>query len=805
MHLFEFYHFEYHQNKYVRLKSIKLHMKKKITVISLSLFLLLLSVSAQVAMGKWRTHFAYNNVSQIAQSATKIYAVSEGALFSIDKQDGENGLEFYSKLNGLNGSNISRIEYDTTSQSLLIVYSNGNIDLLTSGGVINIPDLYNKQMSASKDVNQIQFYQGKAYLACNFGIVVINMQKKEIADTYFIGPNASEVKVLSTTIHNGVIYAVTPAILYNADINNSHLVNYEFWSSTTGLPGSGDFQGIASFSNKLIIQRGGNLYKQESTNSWSQIITGTAITNFNVTTGSLNIFDGKSVYLVDKDFVMRTMSNIGTVTDTEYDDVNNTYWYAANELGVIKQIGTSTPETPIKPAGPAVNSPWDMTFSGKKLYVVPGGRWADRNSWPAYVMMYENEKWTNINGADISAKTGYNVLDFMNVAVDPKDDKHFFATSYGTGLYEFKNNAFINWYNNTNSSIETIIPSDPFNYMRLDGAVFDQDGNLFFTNSIMANGIKVRLANGEWTKLTYPCVSGRATLGKIMISNQNPHQKWVPSVRYNQGVSIFDDNGTITNQADDKSVLIQPFVFPETDSNGKTIATPVYPTYVYTIAQDKNGVVWVGTDIGPFLFQNLSKVYDADYMCSRVKIPRNDSTNLADYLLVNERIKAIAIDGANRKWLGTESSGVYLMSENGQETIKHFTDTNSPLLSNDILSIAINPATGEVFFGTGKGIVSYQSDAGEAGETFNNVYAYPNPVREGFAGIITITGLVADTQVRITDINGNLVCQTISNGSIATWDGKDVHGRKVSTGVYLAMCTSSDGTQSAITKILVIN
>ena len=207
----------------------------------------------------------------------------------------------------------------------------------------------------------------------------------------------------------------------------------------------------------------------------------------------------------------------------------------------------------------------------------------------------------------------------------------------------------------------------------------------------------------------------------------------------------------------------------------------------------------------PFFFKISQRSYNSDYTCSRVKIPRNDSTNLADYLLVNEKIKAIAIDGANRKWIGTEASGVYLMSENGQQTIQHFTVSNSPLLSNDIISISINPVTGEVFFGTGQGIVSYQSDASEAGNTFSNVYAYPNPVREGFTGIITITGLVENTQVKITDISGNLVCQTVSNGSIATWDGKDAHGRKVSTGIYLALCTSSDGTQSSITKIMVIN
>jgi len=198
-------------------------------------------------------------------------------------------------------------------------------------------------------------------------------------------------------------------------------------------------------------------------------------------------------------------------------------------------------------------------------------------------------------------------------------------------------------------------------------------------------------------------------------------------------------------------------------------------------------------------------VYNSDYTCSRVKIPRNDSTNYADYLLVGENVIAIAIDGANRKWIGTRASGVYLMSENGQKTIQHFTVSNSPLLSNNIMSIAINPVTGEVFFGTDQGIVSYQSDANEASTSFGDVYAYPNPVRQGYTGVITITGLMENSQVKITDITGNLICETVSNGSIATWDCKDVHGRKVSTGIYLAICANADGTQSAITKILVIN
>lgn len=789
------------------------YMKKTILITGFLLLIITSSVMSQVAMGKWNTHFAYNSVSQITQSDNKIYGISDGALFSVDKLDGN--MEFYSKLSGLNDANISRIEFDNSNKQLLIIYGNGNIDVLGSGGVTNIPDFYNKQMSSSKDINQIQFYDNKAYLSCNFGIIVLNMIKKEVSDTYYIGPNASEVKVLNTTVNNGSIYALTSSTIFKASITETHLINYEFWSPVTNLPGSGNFQKISSFAGQLILLRGGYLYKNENNDTWTPILPNITVTDFIANKASLNVITSNSTYLLDNLFNSKEISNLGTISDAEYDANNNTYYFAANSLGIIsyKQINTETPAiTYFKPAGPAVNLPWDMTFAGKKLFVVPGGRWSSQNFTPGIVMMYEDGLWTNIMAKSIEDITGKKVYDFMNVAVDltdPKDSNepkfsHFFITSYGTGLYEFKNNKFFKLHDESNSTIKSIFPGDPL-YMRLDGACYDKNNNLFLTNTSVSDGIKVLLENGTWSKLYYQCTNLKPTLGRITISNQNPNQKWIPSVRSTPGIAVFDDNGTLTDQSDDKSVFIFPFIFPEQDNNGQTKLVSVFPTSVYTIAQDKNGVMWVGTDVGPFLFSNLSKVFDPDYTCSRVKIPRNDSTNLADYLLVGEAIQAIAIDGANRKWLGTKNSGVYLMSENGQQTIKHFTVSNSPLLSNEILSIAINPLTGEVFFGTGQGIVSYQSDASEAGSTFGDVYAYPNPVRQGYTGVITITGLMDNTQVKITDISGNLICETVSNGSIATWDGKDVHGRRVNTGIYLAICANTDGTQNAITKILVIN
>ncbi len=772
-------------------------MPKRIITIGIFLSVLACALVGQVAMGKWRTHFAYNSVNQIAQSGNKIFAVSDGALFSVDKQDG--GLEFYGKTTGLNGTNISKIGFDKKNDQLFVIYANGNIDVLATSGFTNIPDLYNKQMTASKDVNNIEFYQDKVYLSCNFGIVVLNGAKKEVADTYYIAPNATEVQALNTTIHNGAIYALTSNSIFKADINQPNLVNYEFWTTLNALPGTGDLQSIHSFAGNLFLLRGGKLYKQESDNTWTSYHNDLTITSLSVSGDRMFLHANNGTYSIDAQLNSSVVNHNSTTTAGEYDSTNNLFWFAALQNGVVSYKPENSEVQQFKPQGPAVNIAWDMTFVKKKLFVVPGGRWAIAYGRQGDVMMYEDGNWTNIYSYTILNSTNKPVADFMNIAVDPTDDKHFFATSYGTGLYEFRNNAFYKWYNHTNSTLQghPTVPENPWIYTRLDGAVFDQSGNLFLNNSAVAASVKVLLANGSWTQLTYPNAL-KETYGKLLINNQKTSQKWSISVRGGE-ILVFDDNGTIQDQNDDKSVVYT--IFPDPDTDGAFITHNTN----YAIAQDKNGVIWLGTEVGPLRFQNTTRVFDGGLSCSRVKIPRNDGTNNADYLLATEKIKAIAIDGANRKWFGTETSGVYLMSENGQETIQHFTTENSPLLSNDILSIAINQVTGEVFFGTAQGLVSYQSDAAEAGDIFGDVYAYPNPVREDYKGIITITGLVDKTQVKITDINGNLVCETISNGSLATWNGKDARGRKVSTGIYLAICVNADGTKSTITKIMVIN
>ncbi len=775
-------------------------MNKKVFAL-IGIIFFTFTLQAQVAMGKWRTHFAYNLADQIAQSENKIFAVSEGSLFSIDKRDGN--MEFYNKISGLNGTVISRIEYDEVNKILLIIYNDGNIDFLSASGVKNLPDFYNKQMSANKAINHILFHDNKAFLSSNFGIITLNMLKMEIQDTYYIGDNASEVKILNTTIHKGNIYAVSESVIYVASASNPLLISYESWGKMTNLPGNGIIQALYSFADFMILLREGKLYKQDENGTWSNLDSSLNLTGIAVSGDYLQGYSAEKVVVFDKQLTKSEITGLFQLKDGVYDVTASKFWFAGDPRGVILYDlnTTSIVGEPYLPEGPAINIPYKLKFAGERLFVLPGAKWPGLAYRLGYVMIFENNKWKNISPDAI--KTVYpnlRVEDFSSIAVDPDDNTHYYVSGATSGIYEFKNDEIVQLYNYLNSNIEKVNNYRDDVYQWVDNCVLDKDMNLLITNDKTSAGIKIRKNDGNWIKLDYPGIRGKIHLGKILISNQNPNQKWALARKDAPGICIFDDNGTLDDQSDDQTVFLSAIPYRTSDGI-KTIA----PGAFNTIEQEKNGTIWIGTNEGPLRFSSTSNPFHPDFMAERVIISRQDETNLGDYLLENQNITTILIDGANRKWFGTENSGVYLMSENSQETIHHFTTQNSPLTSNYIMSLETNPTSGEVFIGTGTGLLSFQSDAAESNNIFKNTHVYPNPVRENFSGIITITGLVENTTVKITDVSGNLICETISNGSIATWDGKNKFGQKVSTGVYLAICVSPDGQQSTTQKILVIN
>ena len=273
-------------------------------------------------------------------------------------------------------------------------------------------------------------------------------------------------------------------------------------------------------------------------------------------------------------------------------------------------------------------------------------------------------------------------------------------------------------------------------------------------------------------------------------------QKWFLSYYNALTLNVFDENGTFDNTADDKSVTLSVL----TDQDGNSYKDISFRS----VTEDREGKIWLGTNIGPMIISDPENIFSSSGRCTRLKIARNDGTGLADYLLDNVPVICIVIDAANRKWIGTSGNGVYLLSADGLETIHHFTSENSPLPSNEILSMTIDSESGKVYFGCQGGLVAYQSDAIEGKEDLSEVYAYPNPVRPDYQGVITVTGLMDNTLVKITDINNNLIYQSNSLGGQFTWDGLNAKGEKVKSGIYLVYGSAQEGKKGVVTKIMFI-
>lgn len=747
----------------------------------------------QMAIGSWRTHLAYSSTQIIAQTPDKVYAISNGALYSVDKDD--QSIDLLSKITGLNDNNIAYIAYSDKQKTLVVAYANANIDLLTEDGVYNITDLYRKNMAGSKKINHIYCRDAYAYLSCDFGIVVLDLARQEIADTYIIGTDGANTPVLSLCEHAGRFYATTTTAIMSAPTDSKNLANFANWSAIA-TPSAGTNTNLVVYNDNLYVLQTDSVVYKQSNGTWNKVYSQMA----NIGT------DGNNLYLMELNRFnvvdaagKRTYNNSGIVM-VQYDTAHDCFWTAANSAGIAKIGRADNSVNVFCPNGPAVNYAWRIRYSDGKMFVVPGGYAAVFKYRPGHVMQFHEQQWQNIFPWDFQQAFDVTPLDISDVAIDPNNSSHVYAASFGYGLFEILDGKLIKQYIPENSGIEPFVLNKLYPYVWVDALQYDQQGNLWIGNlSASENNIKV-LLNGSKKMVN---IKNAATVSiermpHLLISSVNPNQKWVLSMRAPAGIGVFDDNGTIENQTDDQAMFVSKF----TDQDGNTITND----YLYAIAQDHKGTIWVGGTNGIFTITNPNNVFKNNAITtSRIKIPRNDGTNLADYLLDGIQINAIAVDGSNRKWIGTESNGVFLVSEDGLETIEHFTSDNSPLLSNNIISIGINEKTGEVFFGTGNGLCSYQSDASEGNDTFTNVHAFPNPVREDYSGVITITGLVTDTRVKITDIAGNVVYETVSNGGIATWDGNRRGGGRVATGVYLAMCFSPDGTQHETTKILIIN
>ena len=445
----------------------------------------------------------------------------------------------------------------------------------------------------------------------------------------------------------------------------------------------------------------------------------------------------------------------------------------------------------LRPGGPKYNSMGTLKFINNRLYTCNG----DLNGTPASLQRLENDKWTVFGDESIKNTTGVEYLGLVCIEEDPTDKEHIFAGGRN-GLYEFKNGKFLKFYNHKNSPIESVFSTIDPEYEFITGLLFDPQGNLLVMNSESHTHCILKLKNnGEWLSFNHPELLkyngiGLPNLSQLMYDHQGliwfVNNNWTLPALYcyqseNDAIKAYEN---LVNQ------------------DGTTINAQ---DGVRCVAEDAEHNIWVGSSGGPFMLER-KEINNNGGVFTQVKVPRNDGTDYADYLLAGIDIMCLAIDGGNRKWFGTNGNGVYLISSDNMKEIHHFTSENSKLLSNVVKSIAINPTTGEVFFGTDNGLCSYFSDATKPNTemTKDNVWAYPNPVEPSYTGPITVTGLSFDADVKILSSNGVVINEGRSNGGTFVWDGCDKKGRRVNSGVYMVVTATNNGEKGTVCKIAVI-
>jgi ligand-binding sensor domain-containing protein len=762
---------------------------KTISLLLVSFITALMTVRAQIPNGTWRDHLPYNDAKRLAEAGNKIYcSTSGGGMFSFNVKD--NSIEKYSKVNGLSDADISCIGFNPAVEMLIVGYTNGNLDLVKNDSVYNIPDIKRKIIVGEKSVNSFFFKDNYAYLACGFGIVLVDMVKHEIKDTYMFGEGGSQIMVNDITFDGQNLYAATAEGIYKADIDNPNLVDYNAWQKLQALPDkNASYPFLAWHGDRLFaVYNNPNANHNDiivvSNDSW-QLWKNSQNDYFGFMgeqAGKLVVCASEHTTLYDQnDNQVREVSSY--YAKHAIIDARDVLWYADPNSGLVKISETGSGNI-ICPNGPAYRTAGDMDARSGKLWVGGGTAATKWSGFGAYEFI--DGYWKSYN-----KQTEPGMADFLNISditIDPTDANHVVGGSNGYGIIDFKDQKLLSITDETNSILKPV-PGYGHGYVNVTGVNLDTEGNLWVSTNFSDEPVYRRKASGDWEsiELQYKNFGVETRVGDILATSAG--QVWL----------LIQDNGILVFTADRVNSVKERF-FAVINQEGDLLDR------IYSLAEDKDGNIWVGTNKGPAEYFNPSQIFDDETVVAyQPKIPRNDGTDLADLLLSTEKINSIFVDGANQKWFATEKSGVFLESPDGLKEIHHFNESNSPLFSDNVLTLAVKNETGEVFFGTDKGIISYKGQATEGGEDFGKVYVYPNPVRETYEGDITVTGLASNVNVKITDISGNLVYETKAQGGQAVWNGRNFDGDRVYTGVYLVFCTNDDGSKTYVTKLLFIH
>ena len=748
-------------------------------------------------LGTWKMYFPYTSSSGVVDCGDRIFSAGAQSIFSCNKATGV--IQTYDKSSGLNDVSVNSLNYDPTTKFLVIVYSNSNIDLIQNfTDVYNIPDIKEASTNGAISINSVSFYNGQAYLSTNQGISVIDLNKKEIVSTYVIGSNGQQVKVSGTTSDGINIYAATDEGVKYAPFLAPNLQDFNTWAlfgPAQGLPTkAASF--ILAYNNRIyaVIPFGNSsdtLYQYNGT-FWAPAFYTSPdhITSLSAVNGILYF----SVWDTTYQGWLGKIDTSGNITyNPSQKHVRPLNWFESNGVswesdyfnGLFKNNQGNIEN--IIPDGPFTSSVFHLDVSGGLVCVAPGSvddTWTNGYNRAGF-FIYSNNMWNNYNQYNVSQLTD-NWVDFVCVANIPSKGKTYFGSFYA-GLTEVDNTnraiAQYDQYSGPPCLLEGAV-GDPAR-TKISAMTSDANGNLWMSNTYATHPVKVLKADNTWTDFPIP-VTG-VVIRKMIIDQNN--QLWA-SMRP-QGVLVLSYGNDINNPTPVSKVL---------DASTGNGALP--SADVYSLAEDKDGNIWVGTTQGIAVFYCPGSVLTSGGCdASQIKVSNN---GYIGYLFGTENVRAIAVDAANRKWVGT-INGVWLVSSDGKTQLLNFNKDNSPMPANQVTDIAIDDVTGEVYIGTVGGLVSYQGDAiGECVDC-KDALVYPNPVKHDYTGPIAIKGLTDNAYVKITDATGTLVFQGTANGTQMIWDGNGYKGERAKSGVYFVFSSTSLGKEKKVAKILLMN
>ena len=764
-------------------------MKQLVRVI---LILQIFFLQAQNFENSWTGYFSYVSIKSISQGNDKIYAAAENAIFTYDLSTEE--ISSISTINGLSGNPISTAYYSENNGLYVIGYENGLIEIVIDGedNVLKVVDILDKTTIPPnmKTINHFNEYNGRLYISTGFGISVYNLESLEFGDTYFIGDLGSQINITQTTVQGDLIYASSSENgIKSALVADENIIDYQQWATVIG----GGYKGIQSLGVELYAVNNSNIIlKFDLDVGFLQIDTFLSpVVDFRAFSGVLTITTNSSIHSFSEGYVL-----INEITSLfEYDYLlqagyafNNSFYLGTADLGMLIVPFNVNRALQVLPEGPLYNQPFTIEASPGKLWVAFGDVDLTFNPYPLTrkgISNYRNESWTNIKYDSLTDLLDVeDVNDLVFIKSNPNNPNETYMSSYQKGLLKIKNQDPTILYNETNSPLE-IPGGDEALGIRLYGSDFDKQDNFWFVQSRIDKGLIKLTPEGQFQTIDISNIinaEDELALGKLVVSREGYVFFGAVSsglVGYNPTTNEFNKIGEALGNGN----------LPSTD--------------IKALAFDNQNRLWIGTRKGLRVLYSARNFFESGADIDSQPIIILDD-GVPQELLFLQSITDIEVDGSNNKWVSTATSGVFYLSSNGQETLLRFTSANSPLPSDTVLDISIDDADGTVYFATKDGLVAYDGTSTAPGEDLESVYAYPNPVRPNYFGNVTIDGLTAKANVKITDITGNLVFETTSQGGSVEWDTTAFGKYKVASGVYLVLITSDDNLLTKVAKIMII-